>query len=204
VSTLVEAMAPEVRTGHRLLYAAVSMVAGTLLIAALAQVSITLPFTPVPITGQTLGVLLVGASLGPLLGGASVLLYLAMGAIGLPVFARGASGVDVLRLSSATGGYLWGFVLAAVVVGWLSRKGWDRSIRSSLGAMLLGEIVIFAVGIPWLMAALDVPVQKALEFGLYPFVIGDTLKLLLAAALLPAAWRVAGPSAGLGAPARPA
>jgi biotin transport system substrate-specific component len=167
-----------------------SVVAGSLLVAALAQLSISLPFTPVPVTGQTLGVLLVGASLGPVLGGASLLLYLAEGAVGLPFFAQGASGVDVLRVSSATGGYLWGFVVAAMLVGWLSRRGWDRSIRSSLGAMLLGEIVIFGLGLPWLMAALDVPAQKALEFGLYPFVIGDTVKLLLAAGLLPAAWRL--------------
>jgi biotin transport system substrate-specific component len=195
VTTLAESLGRPGPTGARIAYGAVAAVAGSLLIAALAQVSITLPLTPVPITGQTLGVLLVGASLGPALGGASTLLYLAEGAAGLPFFARGTGGADVLRISSATGGYLWGFVLAAVLVGWLSRRGWDRSIRSSLGAMLLGEIVIFAVGVPWLMGALDVPVQKALEFGLYPFVIGDTLKLLLAAALLPTAWWVARRSA---------
>jgi biotin transport system substrate-specific component len=190
VSTLAEAMAPRARSGNRALYSVASVVAGSLLVAALAQVSITLPFTPVPVTGQTLGVLLVGASLGAVLGGASLLLYLAEGAVGLPFFAQGASGVDVLRVSSATGGYLWGFVVAAALVGWLSRRGWDRSIRSSLGAMLLGEIVIFGLGLPWLMAALDVPAEKALEFGLYPFVIGDTVKLLLAAGLLPTAWRL--------------
>ena len=189
MSTLAEAIAPRARSGNRVLYSAVSVVAGSLLVAALAQLSFTLPFTPVPVTGQTLGVLLVGASLGPALGGASLLLYLAEGAVGLPFFAQGASGVDVLRVSSATGGYLWGFVVAAALVGWLSRRGWDRSIRSSLGAMLLGEIVIFGLGLPWLMAALDVPAEKALEFGLYPFVIGDTVKLLLAAGLLPVAWR---------------
>jgi biotin transport system substrate-specific component len=197
VSTLAEAIAPRARGGNRVLYSVASVVAGSLLVAALAQLSFTLPFTPVPVTGQTLGVLLVGASLGPALGGASLVLYLAEGAVGLPFFAQGASGVDVLRVSSATGGYLWGFVVAAALVGWLSRRGWDRSIRSSLGAMLLGEIVIFGLGLPWLMAALDVPAEKALEFGLYPFVIGDTVKLLLAAGLLPVAWRlVRRPSSG--------
>lgn len=168
------------------------VLAGSLVIAGLAQISIRLPFTPVPVTGQTLGVLLVGASLGPALGPASVLLYLLEGAIGLPFYAEGRHGWEVLGAASATGGYLWGFVLAAAVVGWLAQRGWDRSIRSSIGAMFVGEVVLYAVGIPWLMAALDVPLERALELGLYPFVIGDTLKLLLAAGLLPTAWRLIG------------
>ena len=83
-------------------------------------------------------------------------------------------------------------MLAAVVVGWLSERGWDRSIRSSIGAMFLGEVCIYLVGIPWLMQALDVGLTEALALGLAPFVIGDTLKLLMAAALLPAGWRVVG------------
>ena len=97
-------------------------------------------------------------------------------------------GVEVLRLASATGGYLWGFVLAAAITGWCAARGWDRSMRSSISAMLLGSIAIFALGVPWLMSALDLPLQQGLEFGLYPFVIGDILKLLVAAGLLPAAW----------------
>jgi biotin transport system substrate-specific component len=172
------------------------VVAGSLLIAGLAQVSIKLPFTPVPITGQTLGVLLVGTSLGWQRGGLALVLYLAEGAIGLPFYAEGKSGLEVLGVASATGGYLWGFLVASVVVGWLANRGWDRSWRSALGAMLLGEIVIFAIGIPWLMGALDVPVLEALELGLYPFVIGDLLKLLLAAGLLPAAWKLVGINRG--------
>ena len=79
---------------------------------------------------------------------------------------------------------------AAAVVGWLSRRGWDRSIRSSIAAMLLGEVVLYAIGVPWLIAALDVPLEKGLELGLYPFVIGDTIKLFVAAGLLPPAWRL--------------
>jgi len=94
----------------------------------------------------------------------------------------------VLKLTAATGGYMWGFVVAAGLVGWLSRRGWDRSMQSSIGAMLLGSIVIYVFGVPWLMAAADLPLQRGLEFGLYPFVIGDTVKLLAAAGLLPAAW----------------
>lgn len=172
---------------------------GSLFVAALAQLYIRLPLTPVPITGQTLGVLLVGASLGWVRGGAALLLYLAEGAIGLPFFAEGQEGARVLGLSSATGGYLWGFVIAAAVVGFLAQKGWDRTTRGSISAMLIGEVIIFTIGVIWLAAALDVPVigqadqyDDALDFGLYPFVIGDLLKLFIAAAALPAAWRFAG------------
>jgi biotin transport system substrate-specific component len=164
--------------------------AGSWLVAALAQFEIKLPFTPVPLTGQTLGVLLVGASLGAGLGGVSMLLYLAQGALGLPFFSGGDAGVEFLRLSAATGGYLWGFVLSAAVVGALAQRGWDRSIRTSIGAMFIGEVVLYAVAIPWLMHALDVPLGEALELGLAPFVVGDALKLFAAAGLLPLAWRV--------------
>lgn len=165
--------------------------AGSWLVAGLAQLELKLPFTPVPVTGQTLGVLLVGASLGAGLGAVSMALYLAQGALGLPFFSGGEAGVSFLTLGSVTGGYLWGFVLAAAAVGWLSRRGWDRSIRSAIGAMFLGEVVLYLVGIPWLMQAIDVPLGRALELGLAPFVVGDTLKLLVAAGLLPAGWRLA-------------
>ncbi|MGZ8635740.1 MAG: biotin transporter BioY [Actinomycetota bacterium] len=164
---------------------------GSWLVAGLAQIEILLPFTPVPITGQTLGVLLVGASLGPGLGTLSLGLYLGQGALGLPFFSGGDAGTEFLRLSAATGGYLWGFVLAASAVGWLAQRGWDRSIRSAIGAMFLGELVLYVVAIPWLMQAIDVPLAEALELGLAPFVVGDALKILLAAGLLPAGWRLA-------------
>ena len=183
---------PRDRGGARLAYQFACALAGSLLVAGLAQVSVRLPFTPVPITGQTLGVLLVGAALGPVLGGVAMGVYLLEGAIGLPFFAGGARGPDLFSSTSPTGGYLWGFVVAGALVGWLSRRGWDRSLRSSIGAMLLGNIVIYALGVPWLVAALDVSLGKGLELGLYPFVIGDTAKLLLAAGILPAAWRVVG------------
>lgn len=164
--------------------------AGSWLVAALAQFEIKLPFTPVPITGQTLGVLLVGASLGAGLGGVSMLLYLAQGALGLPFYSGGDSGAEFLRLSAVTGGYLRGFVLSAAVVGALAQRGWDRSIRTAIGAMFIGEVVLYAVAIPWLMQALDVSLGEALEIGLAPFVVGDTLKLFAAAGLVPIAWRV--------------
>ncbi len=199
MGTIAEALtSARARSNARLAWAGTLALAGSLLVAGLAQISIHLAFTPVPITGQTLGVLLVGASLGPMLGGISMLLYLAEGAIGLPFFAGGHHGASFLRLGAATGGYLWGFVLAAALVGWLARRGWDRSIRSAIGAMFLGEVVIYAAGVPWLVSAIHVPLEKGLEFGLYPFVIGDTLKLLAAAGLLPVAWRLVGRDRGVG------
>jgi biotin transport system substrate-specific component len=124
--------------------------------------------------------------------------------------------LHALSFATASAGYLWGFLLAAGLVGWLSRDGWDRSMRSSISAMLLGSIVIYAVGVPWLHHALPALVgpvtwQDTFEAGLYPFVIGDTIKLLLAAGLLPAAWKLlerlrpdGGPGkGGSGVPSRP-
>jgi biotin transport system substrate-specific component len=168
------------------------VVAGSLLVAALAQISIHLPLTPVPITGQTLGVLLVGTSFGWLRGGLALALYLGEIAVGLPFAAEGRSGLEILSVATASGGYLWGFLLAATLCGWLANLGWDRSLRSSLGVMLLANIVIYVVGVPWLMVAIDVPVLEGFELGLYPFVVGDILKLLIAAGLLPVAWRFVG------------
>lgn len=201
--TIAEAVAVRSGIGHprsKLAFAAMAALGGSLLIAGLAQVSVKLPFTPVPITGQTLGVLLVGASLGPMVGALSVLLYLAEGAVGLPFFAEGRSGASLLGVASATGGYLWGFALAAGLVGWLARRGWDRDVRSAIGAMFLGEVVIYAVGVPWLMAALGVSLEQALALGLAPFVPGDVVKLLLAAGLLPSTWRLLGRLRGSDAP----
>ncbi len=195
MSSIASELAPprSAATAARVTFTLACALAGSLLVAGLAQISFTLPFTPVPITGQTLGVLLVGAAYGPGLGAATLGLYLVWAVVGLPVLApepdgSHRSGVEVLRLASATGGYLWGFVVAAAITGWCATRGWDRSMRSSISAMLLGSIAIFAIGVPWLMSALDLPLQQGLEFGLYPFVIGDILKLLVAAGLLPAAW----------------
>ena len=175
------------------------VITGSLFVAGFAQLYLKLPFTPVPITGQTLAVLLVGGALGAKRAGASIALYLGWIAIGLPFAAEGNGGLDMLKVATASGGYLWGFVVAAVLVGWLAERGWDRDLGRALAAMLLGSIVIYLFGIPWLAAALDIPVaaegaelNDALEFGLYPFVIGDVLKLLIAGAALPAAWKLVG------------
>jgi len=159
---------------------------GTLLVAALAQVRLPLPFTPVPVTGQTLGVLLCGALLGSRRGAAALLMYLSAGLAGLPVFAGGAAGGAYLL--GATGGYLLGFVLAAWVVGWLCERGLERSWRTAWLPFLAGEALIYLAGLPWLALFVGGPGQ-AVALGLLPFLPGDLLKMLLAAALLPAAWR---------------
>jgi biotin transport system substrate-specific component len=164
------------------------VVGGAGFVALAAQVSIALPFTPVPITGQTFAVVLVGASLGALLGLASLGLYLFVGALGAPVYADQAHGWDVL--TGPTGGYIVGFLLAAVLTGFLAQQRWDRRFPSAVAAMLSGNVVIYAVGLPWLAAKIDAGLEDTLEAGLYPFVVGDLLKLYLAGALLPAAWRL--------------
>ncbi len=195
MSTLALTLAPaRSRSSARFLFEVACAVVGSFFVAGLAQFSVHLGFTPVPITGQTLGVLLVGAAYGPGLGAATLGLYLFWAVIGVPVLAPvegvHATGWSVLTLSSVTGGYLWGFVLAAGLVGGLSRLGWDRSMRTSISAMLLGSIVIYAFGVPWLHHVIGGTWQNSLELGLYPFVIGDTVKLLAAAGLLPVAWKL--------------
>jgi biotin transport system substrate-specific component len=164
------------------------VLAGTGLVAAAAQVSFKLPFTPVPVTGQTFAVVLVGASLGSVRGTASLFLYLWFGVAGAPIYAHHAHGWDVI--TSASGGYIVGFVVAAAVTGFLAEHGWDRRFSSAVGAMLTGNVIVYFFGLPWLAVVLDTNFEKTLEYGLYPFVPGDTLKLYLAAALLPGAWRI--------------
>jgi biotin transport system substrate-specific component len=159
-------------------------------VALAAQVSIALPFTPVPITGQTFAVVLVGAGLGAVLGLASLGLYLFVGALGAPVYADGKHGWDVL--TGPTGGYIVGFVLAAGLTGYLAQRRWDRRFSSAVAAMLTGNVVIYLVGLPWLAEQIDAGLEGTLEAGLYPFVVGDLLKLYLAGALLPAAWGLVG------------
>jgi biotin transport system substrate-specific component len=162
--------------------------AGAGLIAASAQISIKLPFTPVPITGQTFSVLLVGASLGAYRGGASALLYVVLGLF-FPVYAGGNEGWDVIV--GASGGYLVSYPFVAALTGYLAEKRWDRRFSSAVGAMLTGNVVIYLFGLPWLAVVLNTNLEKTLELGLYPFVPGDTFKLYLAAAALPGAWRLA-------------
>ncbi len=162
------------------------VIMGTITVALLAQISIPLPFTPVPVTGQTLGVLLVGGALGGFLGGTSLLLYLVAGAVGLPVFAPHASGA----VFGPTGGYLVGFIVMAWLVGWLAEHGWDRSLGKSIAAMVLAEVVLYLIAVPWL--GVYVGFNHAIALGFLPFVLGDSVKLLIAGALFPVAWKIVG------------
>jgi biotin transport system substrate-specific component len=169
------------------------IVGASLLVALMAQVSVPLPFSPVPITGQTFAVLLVGAALGARRGSASLLLYLLEGAVGLPVFAGGAGGPAVLL--GPTGGYLIGFAAAAWLIGALAGRGLDRRLPGSLLAFLAGEIVIFLCGAAVL--ALHVGSPNVLPLGVIPFIPGELIKIALAAAALPGAWKLACRGIGL-------
>ena len=180
--------------GAGVLTDAVLIVLGAGLLAGSAQVSIALPFTPVPITGQTFAVLLVGASLGTVRGATSALLYLLLGVAGAPVYAHGAESFAVI--TGASGGYLVSYPFASALTGWLAERRWDRRFSSAVGAMLTGNVLIYLVGLPWLAVVLGTGLEKTLELGLYPFVPGDTFKLYVAAALLPAAWRMVGRNTG--------
>lgn len=173
---------------HALAYDAACVVAGSLFIALSAQIAFVLPFSPVPITGQTLAALLVGALLGSRRGSLAVILYLAEGAFGMGVFAGGGAGL--VRLAGPTGGYLVGLVLGAFVTGWLAEKGWDRQVWTTILAMLLGNAVIYLCGLPWL--AHWIGSSRVLTAGLLPFIPGDLMKVAVAAALLPGGWRLLG------------
>lgn len=154
---------------------------GTALLTLAARIEIPLPFSPVPVTGQTFAVLLIGASLGARLGAVTVAAYVLEGALGLPVFAGGASGIA--RLIGPTGGYLVGFVVAAAIVGWLAERGWTRTIPLTIAAMLTGEAAIYLFGLTWLSRfPLAVGV---LDAGMVPFLAGDLYKLALAVVVLP-------------------
>ena len=169
-----------------LLYDGALILAGSALVAVAATLSVRLPFTPVPWTLQPFAVLLVGALLGSRRGAAALIAYLAEGLSGLPVFAGGSFGPAPLL--GPTGGYLVGFVAAAWVVGALAERRWDRRFFSTWAAMALGSLTLFAFGVPWLARFTGWP--GALAAGFWPFVPGDVLKQVLAALLLPGAWRL--------------
>ena len=157
-----------------------------------AQWGVSLPGTPVPITGQTMGVLFTGAILGSRRGAMTLLAYLGQGAVGLPFFAGGASGIAALWGATAfTAGYLYGFIPAAFLVGYLTERGWDRKFWTTVAAMAAGNVVLYIPGLIVLGALLGSGLQATLVAGLLPFIPGDAIKLLLAAAVLPSAWAVA-------------
>ena len=168
------------------------VVAGTALVAVLAQVAI--PLWPVPVTGQTLAVLLVGAGLGAARGAASLALYALLGGLGLPIYSDAASGWSVLL--GPTGGYIIGFIASAAIVGWAAERSWDRGWYKPIVTFIGGSLVVFAFGLPWLAIALGqlgLPndLQSVLVAGFYPFIIGGLIKAGIAAALLPALWAAA-------------
>lgn len=166
------------------------ILAGTILIAIGAQISFEIPGNVVPITGQTFGVLVAGGALGFRRGIAATGLYLLLGIVGLPFFAQGKTGIDVIL--GATGGYLIGFILAAALVGRLAELGWDRNLVGAVGAMLIASVAIYAIGVPWLAFVTHHDLGWGIANGLTPFLAGDAIKLALAAAAFPAAWWVVG------------
>jgi biotin transport system substrate-specific component len=168
-----------------LLASLVLVVGGAAFVGLLAQISLPLGFTPVPVTGQTLGVVVTGVALGWRRATASMTLYVAAGLVGVPWFADHAHGYP-----AATFGYLLGFVVAGFVLGRLGERGADRSVTSALGTMLVGEAIIFLFGVTWLSYSLHVSAQKAIEYGLTPFVLGEVIKMTVAGAALPSAWRL--------------
>jgi len=165
------------------------VVGAATLVGLLAQISIKLSFTPVPITGQTLGVLLAGTALGWRRGAMAMALYGIAGVAGVPWFAGHASGYV-----GASFGYIIGFFVAATVCGYLAERGADRTITGSVPAMLAGELMIYLFGVTWLAVDLHVGAATALHLGFTPFVIGDAIKAAIAAGLLPVAWKLAGRS----------
>ncbi len=170
------------RTG--LLWDVILVVGFACLTAAFAQISFWIG--PVPITGQTFAVLVAGALLGSRRGALSQLSYLAIGATGIPYWFALGGPPGIARLAGPTGGYLIGFVAVAFVVGWLAERSWDRRVWKAVLAMLAGEIVLYAFGLSWLIRF--VPADKLLQAGLYPFIIGDLIKVTAAALILPSGW----------------
>jgi len=184
--TLAEAMLDSLMTPSAATSAvtkAALVVFGSLLLAVSAQFKI--PLYPVPVTGQTLVVLLIGMTYGPRLGGITLAAYLFEGALGLPVFAGGAAGAAVLM--GPTAGYLFGFLLAAIAMGYLAERGMGRTVVSTIAAMVIGNCVIYLFGALWL--ANFIGFSQAIAAGVLPFLYGDALKLVVAAGVMPWAWR---------------
>jgi biotin transport system substrate-specific component len=175
---------------------------GAIFIALTANVAVAIPGTPVPVTGQTLAVLVVGGALGFRRGALSIGFYLLLGLF-LPVYAQQGHGLaTIVGLNSsgivlgAVGGYLVSFLFAGALVGWLAENGWDRHIGGAVGAMILGEVVIYAIAVPWLALATGHDLSWAVAKGFTPFIIGDALKLAVAAGIFPIAWWLVGRRAG--------
>jgi len=189
-NTLIGAIWPSTDRSNALMRNVVLALAGTLFLTLSAKIQV--PLWPVPMTLGTLAVLMVGMAYGWRLAGATMMLYMAQGAMGLPVFAgTPEKGIGLAYMMSGTGGYLIGYVLAAMAVGWLAEKGWDRTVLGAALAMLIGNALIYVPGVMWLGALLgwDKPI---LEWGFTPFILGDVIKLGLAMFLMPLAGQFLG------------
>ena len=183
-ATFIDVLRPA-RVQTALAYNAITMLSATIVLAISAQFAFAIPFSPIPVTGQTFIVLLVGAVFGPVRGGAVIMMYLAEGISGLPVFANG--GFGPAYLIGPTGGYLISFVPAAVVVGYLAERGWDRMLATTFAAMALGTAIILLGGASWL--AMTTQRTDILAIALYPFLPGAVIKIVAAAGLLPTVWK---------------
>jgi len=169
-----------------MLYNVVLVIAGSMLITLSAKISIPLSFSPVPVTMQTLAILLIGTLYGSKRGSLTVLAYISQGVMGIPVFAKAGSGFAYLL--GPTGGYLVGFVFAAYITGYFAEKGWGRSFWKTALAMTIGTSFIFILGVSWL--SLSIGLGKAVMIGLVPFVIGAITKIVIANALIPSGWKI--------------
>ncbi len=190
-NSLAETLGPN--AGAALRIKQVALVAlGIVLLAVLAKIKLPIPPSPVPVTMGTFGVLAIGAAYGPRLGLVTILGYLIVGALGYDVFANSsAENFGLEYMMGGTGGYLVGYVLATLALGWAATRGWDRSVIWMAFAMLIGNALIYVPGLLWLgvLYGWDKPI---LEWGLTPFIIGDFMKLALAAILLPVTWKLVG------------
>ena len=192
---LMEALGPDEGSALRIKQA-ILVIAGVALMTLAAQIKIAVPPSPVPINLGTFAVLTIGAAYGPRLGVVTILTYMMIGALGFDVFAASTAEKNGLSyMMGTTGGYLVGYVLAVAVLGVLARRGWDKSVLWMALAMLVGNILIYLPGVSWLgmLYGWDKPI---LQWGLTPFLIGDALKLVLAAVLLPALWKMVGDARG--------
>ena len=175
---------PAIRMRHVVLVAG-----GVLLMALLAQVAVPVPGSPVPVTGQTLGVVLTAAALGPTRGTLVQVFYILAGALGLPFYSEASHGVEVV--TGATGGYLIGFIPAAYLIGLAAKRGADRSVLTAVPLFAAGQVAIFAVGVPWLALTTGMNASQALDAGFYPFILGGIVKAAIAAVVLGGAWKLA-------------
>ena len=163
------------------------VIAGVAFLSLLAQIAIPVQGSPVPVTGQTLGVLLLATSYGATLGTTTFLFYLLVGALGVPVFANGGSGLD--RIVGATGGYLVGMLLTSALLGYLGGRKWDQKFKTALPAMLIGNVLTFALGLLWLNQFTGKDWAWTISAGFTPFIIGEILKIAIAGTSLPIIWQ---------------